>query len=704
MRDLQAIARWLAYEGRAVGGFAREPELWAALLCGLLLWTLAYQAPYAYQIDVGGSRQTGRQWDDAPFLVSFNDPEPPDLSENTTTVPYRWAREASAIRLPGIGGGRWQVAIKAASGRRGGEPVPTVWDDGTTSAAISVGGQPRAYQLVAAADDGGDLALDLAAAPLDAPGDPRSLGVVIFQVSVGSGPGMRLPSLRQLGLLAAALALAYALLRRLALLPSPALAAALALAALAAALLTRERMALTLLAPRLPAILGGAYALSILLDTVYRRLVALPARVDLPRASPAAGARGPAARVAGSNAIVSPIGAWPALPRIGPPYLIRQPSLVVGLVALALVLRLGGMLHPHARFSDDGLNANNLIGFTGGEVYFTEGLPSEAGGGQVPYPPGQYIILAPARLLISNDRAATKALEYVGNALWDSLVVGLLWYMLRRGGYGPRASLLGAACYIAAPPMLKSLSIGEFANVFGQGLALPLLAFLAIRARRLYEPGATAALAVLLALALLGHLGVTISLFCVLGYLGLAWLIRLETRRSVQALIYTGLLVVALLALLYYTSFWDILGARAGAGPAPEAAGTVSAAQIVLGQASTLPVFGLTPLAIALGAAGALLVALRPRRIWTRAQPALGSLLIAWWGGTLLSFGLLLVARQGVRWQQFLYPALCLGAGPALAALWSRGRAGRLVAGAALGFLIWYGLAYWVGQISDYLH
>ena len=48
---------------------------------------------------------------------------------------------------------------------------------------------------------------------------------------------------------------------------------------------------------------------------------------------------------------MSPIGAWPALPRIGPPYLIRQPSLAVGLVALALVLRLGGMLHPHARFS-----------------------------------------------------------------------------------------------------------------------------------------------------------------------------------------------------------------------------------------------------------------------------------------------------------------------------------------------------------------
>jgi hypothetical protein len=65
---------------------------------------------------------------------------------------------------------------------------------------------------------------------------------------------------------------------------------------------------------------------------------------------------------------------------------------------------------------------------------------------------------------------------------------------------------------------------------------------------------------------------------------------------------------------------------------------------------------------------------------------------------------LLLFASQGVRWQQFLYPALCLGGAPTLAALWVRGRAGRLVALALLTFLIWYGLHFWVVQIRDYLH
>ena len=102
---------------------------------------------------------------------------------------------------------------------------------------------------------------------------------------------------------------------------------------------------------------------------------------------------------------------------------------------------------------------------------------------------------------------------------------------------------------------------------------------------------------------------------------------------------------------------------------------------------------------------GVALVALPPSRWRSRAAlPGLGMLLLAWWGGTLLSLGLLLFANQGVRWQSFLYPALCLGAGPALAALWPRGRAGRVVVTGLVAFLAWYGLAFWIVQIRDYLH
>jgi hypothetical protein len=104
----------------------------------------------------------------------------------------------------------------------------------------------------------------------------------------------------------------------------------------------------------------------------------------------------------------------------------------------------------------------------------------------------------------------------------------------------------------------------------------------------------------------------------------------------------------------------------------------------------------LLPLTVAIGLVGAVLLA--------RRSDSLGTTLAAWWLGVLLSFGLLLVAQQGVRWQHFLYPALCLGGGAALAAFWRRGNAGRLAATISLSTIIIHGLLLWVWHIYDYLH
>jgi hypothetical protein len=488
--------------------------------------------------------------------------------------------------------------------------------------------------------------------------------------------GARAPAARQLALLTLALALIYALLRRFALARRSALAVALALAALAALLLARERMALTLLTPLLPAILAGCYALGTILQIADCRLQNADYRY---RANDH------------QSSIVNP------------------QSPVVALILLAVALRLGGMLHPHAIFSDDGLNANNMIGFTSGQVYFTEGLPSEAGGGQAPYLPGQYIMFAPAQLLLqtrTDDIASLRLLLKIANALWDSLVVGFVWYVLRRCGCGWRAALLGAALYVLPPPLLKSLSVGEFANVFGQGLALPLLALLATRARELPQKFLPLVLLILVVLALLGHLGVTISLACLLVWLGLVWLTRQQYRRGLQVLLFAGLLAGTLVALFYYTALWDVLIGRISS-PLLVASGaqSPSVTQKLAQQAGSVDLYGIHVLALALGLIGVALVAIAPSR-WRAgaAMPGLAMLLLAWWGGTLLSLGLLLFANQGVRWQAFLYPALCLGAGPALAALWPRGRAARVVMVVLIVFLAWYGLAFWVVQISDYLH
>jgi hypothetical protein len=78
--------------------------------------------------------------------------------------------------------------------------------------------------------------------------------------------------------------------------------------------------------------------------------------------------------------------------------------------------------------------------------------------------------------------------------------------------------------------------------------------------------------------------------------------------------------------------------------------------------------------------------------------------LAACWLGTLFSLVTLLASDQALRWQHFLFPALCLGAGPLLAAWMRRGRAGTVLALLVLLYLSWFGLELWARQIMVYGH
>jgi hypothetical protein len=269
--------------------------------------------------------------------------------------------------------------------------------------------------------------------------------------------------------------------------------------------------------------------------------------------------------------------------------------------------------------------------------------------------------------------------------------------------------LLGAALYLLPPPMMASFSIGEYANLGGQVLALPVLALLALSS--LQRRRDMLLFAVLLSLALLAHMGVAISLVLLLAA---AWALSLAATLNPRArpvwplarLTGGGLLAALFVGSVYYSApiftaaYAERLASDSTAASASQPALLPALGRIVVGLFS--PDSRILPLLIAAGLCGLFL--LWQRRSTRPSTHRLGMLLLAWWLGILLSLGLLLIAAQGVRWQHFLYPALCLGAGVALAAFWRRGRAGWLVGLGSVLLLLAHGLGLWVWQLYDYLH
>jgi hypothetical protein len=656
----------------------------AVLLAAVVLWTLAYQADDRLRLAIGGDSESHRREDDAPFLRGFNASEPADDQQWQwwTLSPgyaYRWTRGEASITLPGIGGGRWLVALQAGSGRSTAEPAITTWRIGQQPALnLALPATARVYHFLAPADAMGDLRLHFSTPPYSLAADPRELGFTLREVRVSPArQTFTLPALPHVGRLALVLALVYGLARWLALDKRAALALTLAGALLLALLLATQRMALTLFTPVLPGLALACWMLGL--------LALLAGHAWSTRRQAPAGASW---RMLSAN---------------------REMGLLIALLLLAFALRAGGMLHPHAIFSDHRLNANNLLELGLGSVYFTEGLPASRGGGHAPYPPGLYLLLAPALLAAPPDIESRVLIVQLGVALLDSLVLPLLWLLLRRAGAGQRAALLGAALYLLPPPMMASFSIGEYANLGGQVLALPVLALLALSS--LQRRRDMLLFAVLLSLALLAHMGVAISLVLLLAA---AWALSLAATLNPRArpvwplarLTGGGLLVALFVGSVYYSApiftaaYAERLASDSTAASASQPALLPALGRIVVSLFS--PDSRILPLLIASGLCGLFL--LWQRRSTRPSTHRLGMLLLAWWLGILLSLGLLLIAAQGVRWQHFLYPALCLGAGVALAAFWRRGRAGRLVGLGSVLLLLAHGLGLWVWQLYDYLH
>lgn len=623
----------------------------------------AYQTPLSVHLAVGGDPLARRREDDAPFLqmVHASEPALPSVAAwwelPGAADPYRWTQPESVISLPGLGGGYWLVKVRAQGGRPDGMPTATEWQAGAAPPVafeLPVG-QIRRYMMILPAD--GTVRLAMRSDSFQAAGDPRVLGFLLREVRVQTIGGWRAPDWGQLGWIGLTLAAAWVWGHTSALSPRWGLSA-IGIGGLAAIIaIALARPAFALLIPIL--------ATLTLIATVISTGLALrwPQQV-----------------------------AW------------RQ---VIGLALLALIVRLAGLLHPHAISSDAGFHANNLLRFGLGHVFLTAGLPAEAGGGLAPYPAGFYLIALPFQILFGDDFAARRLLVTIVAAALDSLFCVAIWWWVRQAGFGQRAALLSAACYLFATQALEALAIGELANVGGQALIVPALIGLSLGAAATRSHWmALSGLALAIAAGVMAHSGVTLGFGFLIGW---AWLLAWRQPASIVTparlfIATAGGIGLALIMMYTTPAYLELISGRSGQG----ASGGQTPVQII--TETFLALTGLQPpqrrgLPAPLGLTLANLAGLWI--LWRTRQPTtttLRWLLGAWWGGALSGLVLLLFADQGLRWMLFLYPALCIPAGIALDRLAARAAWGRIAAAVWLMAIIGQGALLWVGQIRDYLH
>ncbi|NJM06225.1 hypothetical protein HC891_08550 [Candidatus Gracilibacteria bacterium] len=376
---------------------------------------------------------------------------------------------------------------------------------------------------------------------------------------------------------------------------------------------------------------------------------------------------------------------------------------------LGCVLRLGGALFPTFAAHDVKLNVDRLLTVINGTLVLTN-ESFEFGGGMTVYPPGPYLFLMPGLLF----NLAPQLLVQGGIAIFDGLcaaMVGGLAYVVRKNtGYriqdseGQRAALFAALLYAVVPVPLTSLFYGHTAQVFGQGLMVPLALALLYALQRSQRSSTTAiyhwqssnlqspvvgwlAVGSFLTVALLSHIGVTIL---ALAWMGLFWL-ALLLRRTINCT--TWLQLTATLAASAFLGF--LFAYSPVVMMHVQQFGQVS--ERVTGDA-ILPSYNLIakawwisfqPLGLALFIAGMLFA-------WPRHMPPGGGELMATWFGAALFFCVVeLLTGLQVRYLTFLAPPACIFAALFLDKIAAYGRLPRTAAWATVALLLAFGATYW---------
>jgi MFS family permease len=699
MTLLRNSRRELAAEARLALDALRDPML--ALLLALLavLLVLAAQAPLAYRVDVGVEDGPGS---DLPLVAGFH-PRERDVQGT-----FRWTKDVSRIRLPGVGVRPLQVrlqfiAVSPEVVERGPRMIE-VWANGVLAASLPVRPEGAIYRLMLPAPPTGDYLLELRSSPA---GDERAIGAGLASFAADTRPGPALPAWRSTLIWLACVVPAWLALRRIGFVSRSAwwMLVPLCLLAGLAALLDPPRFAFGA-EPSLVALVL-AWMVGVAVGRSFPSLAALAQRLGVPL--PAAHWR------------------WLAL---------------IALVVLAT--RYGGKIYPDSMPGDIGFHANRLADVARGTVL----LVSRNRGVDFPYPPALYLLLMPFLLAGASARVALQ----LGGALMDAVSVVLVYGLAaavvgrrgeeekRRGGEQPllfSVPLLAAALYSfsAAGYMVTWWNFST--HIFAQFAHLLLVTALVVvwpmvkdreprtenreprtenreprtenreprtENRELRIKQLTFAVIVLQLLVYLAHFGFWMNMsllgaFALAVLLGAAWRGRVAWA-GLRTLLIAFVAAQVLAVLLFYSGYAGLLWSQAQATAAGGLTGLAGRAPVgrdvlwtILWDYGLRTHYGfvLLPLAIC----GGWLLAHRATSPGRRVALVLmlGTLLIA------LFFAVLPFVSGSTlssRWLMFSAWAVAFGAAVGAGWLWRRGTVGRLLMIVAGSYVFWITAAMWL--------
>lgn len=634
---------------------APRAQLPLLLACAALAAVLVWQVRPPFQLDAGSPN-------DDPYLVNWHASE----STSDATFTYRWSRWRSEVQIPAFGATRSTLTLRlsGAPNPQGTRPAATI-DFGAGPRQVTLAAEPRDYtfDVPAGAFNDGTLRVTIASPTFRPPGDNRDLGVVLDRVNLrdaGAPAGLIFPPVRLVLTLLLLAALAYGAIALAFHAPGPAAVAGWATVAAVLTFAVRSRFELGLFVPALTGVAvgtaAGFAATLYLAQWLHRRY-----------------------RWSSSATAVSLV------------------ALIASLQFLVLML---GMRHPQFRSSDLMLNIHRLEFVREGKWVFSLALPGPRAT-LAPYPPAFYAVMLPfsawidAALLVE----VTAALVTVAGA-------PLTFVLTRKLTGSDGTALWAAGVFTLAPVTYEMASAGNFANLYAQGVANLYLVALILAVARWTRPLVAMLLTALLAVALLGHFGVFLSLLA-LGPLLLAavWLGSPPGTRERRALA-LGCGYVAALALVwvvYYrfqaALFGDYLrlAIASASGGGQETAPRVPITRRLLFEwRGAFASWG--SVGVAAGLAGSILIARLERSI-TRALAS------AWLGSALVFAGIAVIVGLSVRYGLFVLPPFAAAAGLAFTRMAKARRiAGPVLASLLAGLWLWQTCAFWVARVLHEYH